>query len=279
MIIGGCWPGECHYITEGNYDALANMHLGKKLLERIGVNPERLKLEWIAASEGTRFAGVMNDFAKQVRDLGPLGIAEGIDAMALQRKLEAANQRVPFIKLIEAEKLRPAIKSEKVYEEFYNSDALNQEFDELIADRLAINQILLLLENGPRSFDEVAKKLVMNATAVSQHLDSASRQGLVTYDSVRESHAVVEGARDTNKLLSYYIDPDECMACLICLKKCPFKSIDGAKRKIHVIDQNDCVACGICFEVCPPRFGAVKRILGQPVPPSLPEEERTVRRT
>ena len=39
VIIGGCWPGECHYVTEGNYDALGNMHLCKKLLEHIGVEP------------------------------------------------------------------------------------------------------------------------------------------------------------------------------------------------------------------------------------------------
>ena len=50
VIIGGCWPGECHYVTEGNYDALGNMHLSKKLLQLIGLNPDRLRLEWIAAS-------------------------------------------------------------------------------------------------------------------------------------------------------------------------------------------------------------------------------------
>ena len=50
VFIGGCWPGECHYITEGNYDALATVHLYRKLMEHIGVRPERLRLEWVAAS-------------------------------------------------------------------------------------------------------------------------------------------------------------------------------------------------------------------------------------
>ena len=49
VLVAGCWPGECHYVTEGNYDALGNMYLGKKLLKHIGVNSERLRLEWIAA--------------------------------------------------------------------------------------------------------------------------------------------------------------------------------------------------------------------------------------
>jgi coenzyme F420-reducing hydrogenase delta subunit len=65
VFIGGCWLGECHYVTEGNYDALFNMHFTKKLLEQVGLNPDRLRLEWISASEGTRYAEVMNDFGKK----------------------------------------------------------------------------------------------------------------------------------------------------------------------------------------------------------------------
>ena len=73
VIIGGCWLGECHYVTEGNYYALNMMHLCKKLLEHAGVNPDRLRIEWISAAEGVRFAEVMNDFTGQLRELGPIG--------------------------------------------------------------------------------------------------------------------------------------------------------------------------------------------------------------
>jgi len=79
VIIGGCWPGECHYVTEGNYDALANSFVGKKLLERIGVSPERLRIEWIGAAEGNRFAEVMSEFAETLRTLGPIGENEAIE--------------------------------------------------------------------------------------------------------------------------------------------------------------------------------------------------------
>jgi len=80
------------------------------------------------------------------------------------------------------------------------------------------------------------------------------------------------------ELISYYIDPDKCQACGICLRKCPAEAIEGGKNKIHVIDQEKCIKCGTCFEVCPPRFGAVKKISGEPVPPPIPEEERTIAR-
>jgi NADP-reducing hydrogenase subunit HndC len=79
-------------------------------------------------------------------------------------------------------------------------------------------------------------------------------------------------------LISYYIDPEKCKACMICLRQCPAGAIIGEKNLIHVIDQDKCTKCQTCFEVCPPRFGAVKKISGEPVPPPLPEEARTVAR-
>jgi NADH:ubiquinone oxidoreductase subunit F (NADH-binding)/(2Fe-2S) ferredoxin/ferredoxin len=80
------------------------------------------------------------------------------------------------------------------------------------------------------------------------------------------------------ELISYYIDPDKCQGCGICLRKCPVEAIEGGKKQIHVINQEKCIKCGTCFEVCPPRFGAVKKISGEPVPPPLPEEQRTISR-
>ena len=77
-------------------------------------------------------------------------------------------------------------------------------------------------------------------------------------------------------LISYYIDPEKCQACMICLRQCPAEAIVGGKNQIHVIDQEKCTKCGTCFEVCPPRFGAAKKISGEPVPPPIPEEARIV---
>jgi NADH-quinone oxidoreductase subunit F len=78
------------------------------------------------------------------------------------------------------------------------------------------------------------------------------------------------------ELISYYIDPARCQACMACLKKCPTDAIDGGKKRIHVVIQDKCTKCGTCLEVCPPKFGAVTRLSGVPVPPPVPEEERAV---
>jgi NADH-quinone oxidoreductase subunit F len=85
-------------------------------------------------------------------------------------------------------------------------------------------------------------------------------------------------ALSCKKLVKYYIDPEKCKACLICMRKCPSAGIEGAKHQIHVIDQEKCDACGVCYEVCPPNFDAVRKISGEEVPPPIPEEERTIER-
>jgi NADP-reducing hydrogenase subunit HndC len=83
-------------------------------------------------------------------------------------------------------------------------------------------------------------------------------------------------ALSCKELISFYIDPGKCQACMICGRKCPAEAIVGGKNKIHVIDQKKCTKCGTCFEVCPSRFSAVKKISGEPVPPPIPEEQRTI---
>jgi len=73
-------------------------------------------------------------------------------------------------------------------------------------------------------------------------------------------------ARFCKNLTSYYIAPEKCSACLICLRHCPTSAVVGDKGIVHWIDQEKCTKCGICFEVCSDRFSAVVRISGEPVP-------------
>jgi F420-non-reducing hydrogenase iron-sulfur subunit len=73
VLIGGCHPGDCHYV-EGNYKTLRRFDLLKRMLQDMGIAEDRLRLEWISASEGEKVKTVVNDMVEKVRALGPLGM-------------------------------------------------------------------------------------------------------------------------------------------------------------------------------------------------------------
>ncbi|MDA8334596.1 MAG: hydrogenase iron-sulfur subunit [Peptococcaceae bacterium] len=207
VFVGGCHLNDCHYITNGNYDALSMIQLCRKILKHIGVNPKRLRIEWVSAGEGIRFANIMNEFSVKMEKLGPLAGGGGIDEDELKSKLEEVTRLIPYIKLAKKEKLRFHSPDEEKYEDLFTSE----EIDSLFRD-----------------------------------------------------------------VPSYYIAPSKCQACMTCAKRCHAGAILSIRNQIHVIDQEKCIKCGTCLECCPTRFGAVTKISGEPVPPPIPEAERTI---
>jgi Fe-S-cluster-containing hydrogenase component 2 len=207
VFIGGCHLGECSYITHGNYHALNMVLLFKKIMEHIGMNPERLRIKFMSGSESNVFVESVNSFVKKVKELGPLGKGEGINDDELKSRLAELTKLVPYIKLVKNEKLGTPLQNPDEYDKFFTKD-------------------------------EIARLL--------------------------------------SEVISYYIDPEKCQACMICARRCPVEAIISAKNEVHVIDQEKCIKCGTCFEACPPRFGAVTKISDAPVPPPLPEGKRTI---
>ena len=207
VFIGGCRLNECNYITHGNYDALNMVLLCKRLMAHIGLNPERLHIEFMSSGDGILFTEAVDDFRKKVKALGPLGESDEIDEDQLKSKLQEVRKLVPYIKIVEREKLESRLEDRKQYDGLFTSEEIEALFSDVV---------------------------------------------------------------------SYYIAPDKCQACMICLRRCPVEAISGGKNQIHVIDQDKCIKCGTCFEACPPRFGAVKSISGEPVPPPISEEKRAI---
>ncbi len=191
VYIGGCWLGECRYITEGNYDALSLTHLCKKILKHVGLFPDRLRIEWTSASEGVRFADIMNDFAKKLKHLGPIGKGEGLQEKGLKFKLDAVANLIPYIKLVERERLRVRFESEKEYDEFFSSEEIARLFKDLIVDKLALCQIMALVRESPRSAREISGVLALSSSEISTHLNSLARQGLIRFD---ERHNLIAAA-------------------------------------------------------------------------------------
>ena len=191
VFIGGCWPGECHYLTQGNYGALSTLHIGRKLLEMIGLNPDRLRFDYISASEGSRYAEVMNDFSTKVKALGPIGKGEGIDEIVLRRKLEVVYNLVPYIKLVERERLRVPVRSVKAYKAFFDSDEFDKIFQDLVADKVQLSQIMAILREKPCSAGEISEIIGATPGEAANQLNRSARQGFVEFDERQMRFCVV----------------------------------------------------------------------------------------
>jgi coenzyme F420-reducing hydrogenase delta subunit len=107
VFVGGCHPGECHYI-DGNYHALVSAALVHEALERIGISKDRFLIDWASAAEGPNFVKIITRFTERVAELGPLGQAEGIEREKLRQRLteaaEVAKNRKIRTNLISASK-------------------------------------------------------------------------------------------------------------------------------------------------------------------------------
>ena len=92
VFIGGCKLDECNYTTHGNYDALANTYIAKRLLKHIGINPKRLRTEFMSGADGNLLAEYTDNFSGEIKELGPLGTSEGLNRDELKIKLEAVRK-------------------------------------------------------------------------------------------------------------------------------------------------------------------------------------------
>ena len=190
VFIGGCKLDECNYVTHGNYDAMALTYLCKKILEQIGINPKRLRTEFMSGADGNLLAEYTDDFSRQVKALGPLGASEGMDSGLIKVKLEAARKLVPYLRLVERERLRAPEKSKEAYTQFFKSSEVSTLFDEIFSDKLAISQIVVLLGEKPLSTGDISQRLGLNPSEVSRHMINSSRHGMVRYDAASNCYAL-----------------------------------------------------------------------------------------
>lgn len=183
VFIGGCHLGDCHYNPEGNYDALGNSFVAKRILAHIGINPERLRLEWVSAGEGIRFAEVMNDYGAKIKSLGPFGSSEGRSVADLKAALDAATQLVPYFKLVERERFRVSKRTDAGYKEFFARPDYEPLFKELVLDKLSMSRIMGAVRAGVVTVEDIAQQLRIDGDEVARHLHLLSQQGLLRMDA------------------------------------------------------------------------------------------------
>ena len=209
VFIGGCHLNDCHYVTHGNYDALGMVHICRKLLEHIGLNPERLRIEWVSAGEGIRFANIMKELGPRIEELGPLGTGEGLDDSQLRFRLEAVTKLIPYIKLVQSERLRVAERTEEAYTRFFTGGEFDRLFKELIGDRLAETQIAALLREKPHTIGEISEALGLSPPEISRHLYVLARNqniGTAAVDHEKIDRILDKHSGRTNSLVQALLE-------------------------------------------------------------------------
>ncbi len=190
VFIGGCHLKECNYVTQGNYHALNLVLLSKRIMKHIGLNPDRLRIDFMSSGEGNLFARAVDDFVKTVREAGSFGISEGLDRETLELNLKAVSRLIPYIRLVESERLRGHFETLDQFKAFYGSEEFERLFKELIADKLAISQIMALLQEKPLSTGEISEILGLSPSDTSKHLNNSAKQGLVRYEENQKRFAL-----------------------------------------------------------------------------------------
>jgi F420-non-reducing hydrogenase iron-sulfur subunit len=184
VLVAGCHIGDCHYIT-GNLQAERKIDMLKKLLARTGLEVERLRLEWVSASEGGRFAELVKEFTEQIRKLGPSPLAgdkpdKNILAGILAAKAAADDFRLRLL----VGREETMIDDGNVYGEEVSEEELDKILDEILDAEYVRNRIYLWVREQPLSVKELSKRLDLDSQMVLRHIVVMRRRGLIAVDRV-----------------------------------------------------------------------------------------------
>ena len=196
VMVLGCHPGDCHYQT-GNYEAENKMMMTKKVLEVVGIEPQRLYLDWVSAAEGKRFSEVITQFTTDLQKLGPLARDKDCATKAVLGEHIVENTTIRWL----VGKERELIERGNVYKEKLNKTQLDDLLDKNILEQYRKLQIGALIEKKPLSVEAISTQLSLKKEQIFHFLSDMEEQGKVTlYDfkdnKPRYQKVAVEGASE-----------------------------------------------------------------------------------
>ncbi len=186
IFIAGCHPGNCHYLT-GNYLAEKKIKLTKKLLDKSGIHPDRISLEWISASETEKYILTLDSFVNRIRELGPIPTSGDNPDIEILEKLYAA------IHVANDFRLRSLVGRE--YElikegNVYHQEVVEEDFESLIdtaiEEEMARQRILQTILDNPSSVIDISNTIDLPTQIVLGHIVTLRDRGLVALDRIED---------------------------------------------------------------------------------------------
>ncbi len=169
VFVMGCHPGDCHYL-DGNYEAEKKFEMTKKFLSLVGLE-DRIRLDWVSASEGKRYSEVVTKFVNDIKELGPSPLnGEKPDEELLENvraiKVAVSSERMRAL----VGRQRKITEEENVYGEKFPEEKFNELMDLAIKEEYERHRILLALEKYSKSVKDLAKELDIDPSLVLEHM-------------------------------------------------------------------------------------------------------------
>ena len=178
VMVLGCHPGDCHYLT-GNIYTESRMKTLQEFLKVLGLNPERLCLNWVSASEGERFAQLVQDFTLTIQNLGP--ITSDLPPPKLLRNINAAKATLSQQKprwLINKE---PDLLTQRnVFGEFIEETQYKQLKLATFLREYEKNKILLSLRDQSMTIETISQNTELDSQQVLRYLIALEHEGVIT---------------------------------------------------------------------------------------------------
>jgi len=183
VFVLGCHPGDCHYL-EGNYEAEKKFIMVQKFLKIVDFD-KRVRLDWVSASEGARFAKVVTEFIETIREQGPSPLSgENID-QELFNNLKAMENAVSSDRIRAlVGRQRKITEVENEYGEKVPIDEFNAIFDEAIHDEFVRHRILLSLSNKVLSVKDLATELKLDPSEILENMLTLKSRGEIDYQKI-----------------------------------------------------------------------------------------------
>lgn len=183
VMITGCHIGDCHYIS-GNYYTEKRVAMMKKLVELAGIDPGRVRLEWVSASEGEKFANVVTEFVNELKEIGPSPV--GKDDKLMDR-LEAAIEASKYFRLrvLNGKDIKLTEKC-NVYGDTIDCGEFDKLMEDATENEYMRSLILQLTKNEAFSVKELAKEIGKSTEETLEHVVSLRSKNLLALDRIDE---------------------------------------------------------------------------------------------
>jgi len=176
VLIGGCHLGDCHYVT-GNLQASYKIGLAEKIVELAGIDPRRVRLEWVSASEGQRFADLVREFTGVLKDLGPSKTAEKMDGL-----LAAKNALSDFrLRALAGNEVK-VVEEGNAYGERLSKEKLLGIMQSAATDEFERSMILLLAKRSNVSVKDLSKVMNVPPNRILEHIVVLRQKNLISMD-------------------------------------------------------------------------------------------------